>query len=124
MKKSIISGIILITMIAGAMLISSFTISKQVLKTSAENEKVTDNGWENWTKVTIYPYERKNGEWIKSRISSPGFFSCQVQRREWCGEKEYRICLWENWYPVTKSPVSGYRYAFYGPQGKVYCFDM
>lgn len=124
MKKLIMTIAVFATLLGGTMLFSSFTTAKEQKKADTTNVNVTDDGWENWTRVSIYPYERKNGQWVKSSKSSPGFSECQVQRREWCGEKEYRIQLWERWYPVTSSPIDDYRYAFYGPNGYAYCFNM
>jgi len=106
------------------MVFSSFVEYKHDSKMISGNVIMAENGWEDWSRVSVTPYERKNGEWVRSSISSPGFSECKVQRREWCGQKEYRICLWEKWYPVTLSPVKGFKYAFFGPNDRAYCFDM
>lgn len=124
MKKVLISATLLIGMMASAMVLSSFSVYKQNAKAVLDNYEVKDDGWSYWTEANIIPYQKENGKWVKSRMSSPGFSKCRVERREWCGEKEYRIRLWEKWYPVTSSPVGEYKYAFYGPNNMAYCFDM
>lgn len=114
---------ILTGMVAGAMVFSSFAAPKQDIKGNTSEIIINDNGWEDWAKVAVQGYyqnENTNGQWRQGHY---GATDCQVQRREWCGEKEFRIRFGREWYPVSESPVKGYRYCFYY-LNEVMCFNM
>ncbi len=80
-----------------------------------------DNGWEDYTTVTAYAYKKnKDGEWVKG---SGAYYNTKIQRREWCGEPEYRAKTNSGYYPVSKSPIKEYKYCFY-INGEAAMFDM
>lgn len=123
MKKLLISATLIIGMVAGAMVLSSFTRTNGTPKMDVNSS--TDDGWEDWTSVTAYCYKQNdNGEWIKTTDTRP---NSKVQRRMSCGEREYRIKLYmtgdPTWSPVTKSPTDDFPYCSY--KGRyAWCFRM
>lgn len=115
---------VLTGMVAGAMVFSSFAAPEQDVKSETSEIVLNDDGWENWATVCatgFFSNANTNGEW---RRGSWGGCDLQVQRREWCGEKEFRIRYRGDWHPVHKgSPVEGYNYHFYY-LSETLCFRM
>lgn len=119
MKKLLISATLLIGMMAGAMVLSSFTEQKEGEKTPTKIA-MEDDGWEDYATVTLFKYERKNGEWKYCKFKLD---KTTVQRRAWCGENEFRVKVWSKWIRVAKSPIEDYKYC--AQEGEViWCFDM
>lgn len=85
-----------------------------------------DNPWHDYTRVTAYEYNKnENGEWVKGYGE---YTDIVIQRREWCGEPDYRAIAdspiaGSYCYPVSKSPIKEYKYCFYF-KGKAAMFDM
>lgn len=115
---------ILTSMVAGAMVFSSFVAPKQGGKTIISEITVNQDGWENWTQVRAYAYKRdqNNGEWFRYSSYMP-LESVPVQRRAWCGDVQYRVLYRGTPYSVTNSPTDDYPYCFY-MDGYAFCFYM
>ena len=107
------------------LLISALVTSVRLVATNvnhnlemSEISLASDDSWEDWSVVTAYCYN------LDGQKVSGAFYGCQVQRRMSCGEREYRIHIPNSgWYPVSKSPISGYSYCVYYSD-YVYCFNM
>lgn len=126
MKKII--GVIL--SLAAVVTLSSFVIAHNGNNSTTfkqETLSVNDDGWEYYTTVTAYAYEKKSGEWVYTRVERKNL---EVQRRMSCGEREFRIKYLQygqpRWFTVSKSsPVDGYSYCFYESQNNwAMCFNM
>ena len=98
----------------------------QIVATNLNQEKAitelsiaADDGWEDWIpNVTAMGYN------LDGTKGSGALYNCKVERRMSCGEREYRIHIPNaGWYPVSKSPISGYSHCVYY-NSKVYCFNM
>lgn len=118
MKKYFMIAFLLLGLIAGAMVLSSFATPKIEKRTDVSESYVDDEGWEDYCEVKAYLYKYSNGKYIDSGVY---WSSCQVQRRAWCGAAEYRIhcASYNGWYPVQQSPVDGWRYCFYVGQSVI-----
>ena len=121
MKKVLITMAVLVSMIAGTMVLSSFTAPKQDVKENT-SEIINDDGWDDYAIVMACPYNKHNGQWERDRtlVCSKDLL---VQRKAMCGTPEYRIKIKGTWCPVSSSPVDDYRYCGY-LNGVAYCFDM
>ena len=121
MKKVLIVTAVLFGMMAGVMLLSSFSTVKESEETTVTKVNVTDGEWEDWTTVSAKGYYTAS-----KKSTNTGYTNCKVQRRAWCGETQYRIKTPGNsdWRPVSESPIDGYKYCFYESFNEVYCFNM
>lgn len=128
MKKLFIAASLIIGMIAGAMVLCSFTTMKESENVSEVNCNVADEEWSYYTKVSVHGYYKSSmsKNWENLGNGNHNYYSnCEVQRRNWCGEKEYRIMINGTWYNVVTHdcPVSQYNYyAWVGTY--IYCFNM
>ena len=122
MKKVLITMAVLASMVAGAMVLSSFAAQNQVSKEDATENVLNDDGWEDYAVVMVCPYIKYKGQWERDsqHVCSDDH---QVQKRAMCGTTEYRVKIRGNWCPVSSSPVDDYSYCGY-LNGVAYCFDM
>ena len=116
MKKSIF-----ISLVIGVLICAASTINASSTATSASTTITSnsDDGWEYYSKVRVYGYNAST-----KKSTQDAMDACEVQRRMSCGEREYRIKIGSDWYPVNKNcPIEGFQYCVYYSH-KVYCWNM
>lgn len=121
-KKLFVTAALFIGMIAGAMVFSSFKTPNEQIKSKTSPISMTDDGWEYWSNVRAVQY------YLPSKKKGQFGEDCEVQRRAWCGEAQYRVKVVRSYgkvyyYPVSESPIEGYRYCYYY-DSDVWCFNM
>lgn len=105
MKKVFMAIAVLTGLVASGMVFSSFTISNKTEATPSVIE-ILDDGWEYYTSVGLMTLSR-NGEFNPYNLTQ-----YEVQRRAWCGEKEYRIIFNKTPYIVRRSGNEDYPFCF------------